>query len=85
MMRNNLRDVPLVDLLCELSIRTIRKNRRDVPTALVALVCKLGCCLESARQRYQLAAVLRDCADELEKTEFVGAQFGEKFSPNNLC
>jgi hypothetical protein len=78
------RDLSDSDLELELTVRTIQSHRRDIPTSFVALICRFASLLDT-RQRLLLASVLHEVGDELEKTEFVGENFRERFSPTSLA
>jgi hypothetical protein len=65
-MMDKLRHISAIDLQCALAQRTFADNNGDIPLSLVSLACAIACVL-GIEQRFLLAELLRDAADELEK------------------
>jgi hypothetical protein len=61
----NLGHLSTVDLQLELSFRTIEAENGVIPRGLLKLVCLIGKHL-STKQRFEMATVMRDFADQLE-------------------
>jgi hypothetical protein len=63
---DNLRHISTMELECALAQRTFANKNGDIPLSLVNLACAISGVL-GIEQRFVLAELLRDAADELEK------------------
>jgi hypothetical protein len=61
----NLSHISTVDLLCEMTLRTIESENGVIPRGLLKAAIMIGSHL-STKQRFELAGVMRDTADQLE-------------------
>ncbi len=67
-MSDNLREAPLGDLLTEIALRVVERDRDATVVAggMIALIGKMTEGL-SAKNKFRLSEQLRDLADELER------------------